>query len=324
MTEPAEIDPKLLRAALGTFATGVTVVTTMDADGTAHGFTANSFTSVSLSPPLVLVCPARTSKSLVAMQASGVFAVNVLSEEQRTTSNLFASKTDDKFANLDWTAGTTGAPLLAGSAGWFDCTIEDTYPGGDHMIIVGRVRAFGEDALAPLGYFRGSYFSASLEQAGQRREGAIFAAIVEYQGKVLLRRLEDDSWALPQASRAGVVPLGGLLATLTEAGAPSTLNFLFSVADTSVKGVPLIVYRGQASAVPEIADSSVWRFWDEADCADLTLSDYETKMTLSRFFREWRKGAYSLFAETGDTGRLAGLSDIPKIYNRPEAEQESS
>ncbi len=151
-------DARTLRDALGCFATGVTVVTTLDEDGQPVGLTANSFTSVSLEPPLLLVCIAKSAGSLAAMEAAENFAVNVLHIGQQPTSNLFAKSGEDRFAATPWSRGHNGAPLLSGALANFECRRHALHDGGDHVILVGEVvRARFEPRRDPLLYFRGKY-----------------------------------------------------------------------------------------------------------------------------------------------------------------------
>lgn len=151
-------DPRTLRDAMGCFATGVTIVTALDAAGVPVGLTANSFTSVSLDPPLLLVCIANTAGTAVVLRAAGHFGVNVLQIGQQPASNRFASKGEDRFANLPWAPGQTGVPLLGSSLVSFECQRESVHEAGDHFILVGRVvRAQFEPHRDPLLYFRGKY-----------------------------------------------------------------------------------------------------------------------------------------------------------------------
>jgi flavin reductase (DIM6/NTAB) family NADH-FMN oxidoreductase RutF/pimeloyl-ACP methyl ester carboxylesterase len=151
-------DARTLRDALGCFATGVTVVTAKAADGTPIGLTANSFTSVSLDPPLLLVCIANGAGSAEALLQARHFAVNVLQIGQQPSSNRFASKGEDRFTGIEWSEGEQGAPVLNGSLGAFECERHAVHEGGDHFILVGRVRkATFEPRRDPLLYFRGKY-----------------------------------------------------------------------------------------------------------------------------------------------------------------------
>jgi flavin reductase (DIM6/NTAB) family NADH-FMN oxidoreductase RutF len=151
-------DPRALRNALGCFATGVTVITARSPDGQLIGFTANSFNSVSLDPPLVLFSLDRKAQSLRGFQMSTHFAVNILARDQRALSNQFARATDDKFAGVAFTRWDSGAPILEGAIASFECRLRDMHAGGDHVIFVGQVeRMAAREDGEPLLYFRGSY-----------------------------------------------------------------------------------------------------------------------------------------------------------------------
>ncbi|AMG74410.1 alpha/beta fold hydrolase [Sphingopyxis granuli] len=151
-------DARTFRDALGCFATGVTVVTAIDPDGVPIGLTANSFTSVSLDPPLLLVCIANSSGSAAILRGADHFAVNVLQIGQQPTSNRFAGKGEDRFAATPWEIGEFGTPVLVGSLGSFECARDAVHEGGDHFILVGRVlKAIFEPRRDPLLYFRGKY-----------------------------------------------------------------------------------------------------------------------------------------------------------------------
>jgi 3-hydroxy-9,10-secoandrosta-1,3,5(10)-triene-9,17-dione monooxygenase reductase component len=152
------------RDVLGLFCTGVTVVTSVS-DGEPVGMTCQSFSSVSLEPPLVMFCPARTSRAWPLIQRAGYFCVNILSRVQEDLSNGMATRGPEKFQGVDWAPASTGAPVIEGVLGYVDCTIERVHEAGDHYIVVGRVQelAFGdgrpEDALTdvPLLFHRGAY-----------------------------------------------------------------------------------------------------------------------------------------------------------------------
>lgn len=146
-----------LRSALGRFATGVTIVTCRDAAGERVGLTANSFSALSLSPPLVLWSLRRASPSLAAFEAARHFAVNVLAETQVELSRRFASPLPGKFDEGVWSRGQGGAPVLAGSAAVFECERVATHDGGDHLLFIGRVLRLGDIAVAPLVFQGGHY-----------------------------------------------------------------------------------------------------------------------------------------------------------------------
>ena len=152
------------RNALGTFPTGVTIVTTLDKDNKPIGFTANSFTSVSLKPQLILICIDKASFNLGSFSKAESFAVNVLSESQDQISTTFARPVSDRFERIDWESRVTGSPIIKGSAAWFDCSKDNFIDAGDHFILVGRVLAFDSTTKTPLVYLRGNYVNLNLEQ----------------------------------------------------------------------------------------------------------------------------------------------------------------
>ena len=153
-----QFDGREFRDTLGQFATGV-VIATGCLDGTPAGFAAQSFASLSLDPPLVALCPSKTSTSWPKLRESGHFCINILGESQQDISDLFAQTGIDKFADLPWQPGQTGSPVLAGVLAYIDCELADELDAGDHTIAIGRVRDLGvlEEQGAPLLYWRGAY-----------------------------------------------------------------------------------------------------------------------------------------------------------------------
>jgi len=145
------------RQAVGSFTTGVTVVTTCDDAGVRYGLTANSFASVSLEPPLVLFCVDRQAPSLTGLHRSRHFAINVLASDQEEIAKRFARRADDKFAGLNWRVGILGAPLLDRSIAHIECTFEHSHPSGDHEIIIGRVHRVRVYAGEPLVFHRSRF-----------------------------------------------------------------------------------------------------------------------------------------------------------------------
>ncbi|MEM7176545.1 MAG: flavin reductase family protein [Pseudomonadota bacterium] len=150
-------DTRALRTALGSFATGVTIVTAMSDQGEPVGFTANSFTSVSLDPPLLLVCLAHKAMSYRIFRAADSFAVNVLSAHQEDTAMRFATQGADKFSDMDWQAGRMGAPIIPGCIAQFDCAMHERMTAGDHDILMGRVIGFAREEGSALVYHSGSF-----------------------------------------------------------------------------------------------------------------------------------------------------------------------
>ncbi len=159
MSEPLEVlgpDSKQFREVLGHFATGITVITAMDGEEPV-GLAVNSFTSVSLDPPLVLFCAAKSSSTWPRIERAGHFTVNVLDEEQEDVSRLFATSGTDRFGQVGWRVGTQG-PILDDVHAFLDCTLEVVHEAGDHWIVVGRVVDLGLAADAgPLVFYQGRY-----------------------------------------------------------------------------------------------------------------------------------------------------------------------
>ncbi len=151
------VDPKELRRVMGHFATGVTVITTRDIHGVPYGLTANAFMSLSLDPPLALIGIDKTAQCYRCFDASKVFAVNFLSEEQEEISRRFATKGIDKFAGLEWSEESSGAAILPGVIGYVECRVEKIYDGGDHAIIVGEIVNAHAGGGRPLLFFQGKY-----------------------------------------------------------------------------------------------------------------------------------------------------------------------
>ena len=152
--------PQEFRAALGSFATGVTVVTSLDPSGRPVGLTANSFNSVSLSPPLVLWSLSKRAGSMPAFSAGSHYAINILAAEQRTLAERFASKDVDRFAGVTFRRGAGGAPVIEGSAAVFECFNRSQYEEGDHIIFVGEVeRCEQREGSQPLIFHGGRYFT---------------------------------------------------------------------------------------------------------------------------------------------------------------------
>ncbi len=156
-----EADARRLRDAFGCFTTGVTIVTTRGEDGEPVGFTANAFASVSLTPPLVLVCVDLAANSLPALKDAGVFVVNVLHAGQEEMARLFASPGVHRFKDAAHGAWKTGAPVLDGCMANFECATEQAFDAGDHRIFIGRVVQVRMDPdHAPLVFLRGDYCEA--------------------------------------------------------------------------------------------------------------------------------------------------------------------
>ncbi len=156
-TDPQTASPERFRAVLSNFATGVTIITST-ISGEAVGMSANSFTAVSLEPPLVAFCAAHSSTTYPRIREAGTFCVNVLAEDQAEVAKLFSLRGIDRFSQVSWRPAPSGAPLLEGVLAWVDCTISAEHEAGDHVIVVGEVKSLGATpGEAPLLFFQSSY-----------------------------------------------------------------------------------------------------------------------------------------------------------------------
>src|SRR5258707_1097374 len=156
-SDSSAIDPRDFRNALGTYATGVTIITAVGTNGKPYGLTCNSFASVSLNPPLVLWSLGMFSQGSSIFQNASHFAVNVLGASQQALATKFAKSSDDKFAGVAWTPGLGDAPVLADSVANFQCRAASRYYGGDHVIFLGAVEAYAYNRQEPLLFSRGGY-----------------------------------------------------------------------------------------------------------------------------------------------------------------------
>jgi flavin reductase (DIM6/NTAB) family NADH-FMN oxidoreductase RutF len=156
------IDHDLFRAVLGRFASGITIITARDEHGTPHGMTVSAFSSLSLDPPLILVCIGHDATMAPLMARATSFAVNILSAGQEAVSRRFAGKVDDRFAGIGYHDGELGDPVLEEVLAWIQCRIVARHEAGDHVIVVGQAEQAGATDGKPLLYYRGGY--ATLER----------------------------------------------------------------------------------------------------------------------------------------------------------------
>jgi flavin reductase (DIM6/NTAB) family NADH-FMN oxidoreductase RutF len=156
-SDNSPIDPRDFRNALGTFGTGVTIVTAMSPDGKPYGVTCNSFASVSLNPPLVLWSLGMFSQGLPIFQNASYFTVNVLDASQQELALKFAKSSGEKFDGVEWKPGLGNTPIIAGTVAHFQCRAVNRYYGGDHIIFLGAVEAYAYNGQEPLLFARGGF-----------------------------------------------------------------------------------------------------------------------------------------------------------------------
>ncbi len=298
-----------LRTAFGSFMTGVTIVTTAGVDGQPRGFTANSFTSVSIEPPLLLICIGKSAASMDIFQRAKGFAVNILSEAQKDTSVLFASKRPDKFEAAKWHAGPFGNPLIEGSAAWFDCARYQVIDAGDHIILMGHIEAFSYTDANPLGYARGGYITLGLEQAAVNAATSssrtIVGAILENEGRlVLMPDGRPGGLSLPEVGRSGVNGSASQLhAHLAREGIDATLGFLFAVFENPKTQEQCIYYRGEAllHARGRTVLASFENIpWDK-------LPDDTTRSMVKRYVEERKIGRFKIYSGDHERGVMKSV-----------------
>jgi (E)-2-((N-methylformamido)methylene)succinate hydrolase len=310
-TPVATIDPRDLRTAFGTFMTGVTVVTTRETNGNLRGFTANSFSSVSLEPPLLLICLSKAAASSDAFSTARRFAVNILAENQKDISGIFASKRPDKFTGLDWNEGPDGTPVLAGVAAWFECLRHEIIDAGDHIILIGRVTNYAHNTASPLGYARGGYFTLGLEQSAvnalSQASRAEVGAILECGGRLVVKcNAATGKYALPCIGEAGKAGSASqLIALLKSDGVDAELGFLFAVFENADSRTQSIYYRGTSDLHP----ASAYETLDFETLPWDAFSDTAVVSMLRRYSEERKQGRYGIYSGDHLRGEIRELNN---------------
>ena len=296
-----KIDPRALRNAFGTFMTGVTVVTAHDGNGNPLGFTANSFTSVSIEPPLVLVCMAQSSQNYDALTHAGGFAVNVLSEHQKEVSNTFSQQVKDRFAAVHWHTGPYGAPIFDGASAWFDCSMYKTVDAGDHVILIGKVEAFDASPAPGLGYVRGVYVSpAAAAEALSQNANLFVSALITRGNEVLLLDDGNGGLALPETR----VDKGGATAALNRminnSGVSAEPGFIYSVFEEETREHQHISFLCQAAnGIPTQGSFTA------LTAATLkNVANPAVRTMLERFAAESRMGNYGIYYGNQSSGKV--------------------
>jgi len=312
------------RRALGSFLTGVTVVTTIGPEGEPRGFTANSFTSVSLDPPLVLVCIAHKALGHPVFATAKSFAINVLNESQKAASGIFASKAADKFGSVDWRAGQTGSPVLDDSVACFDCDMERLVEAGDHSILIGRVRDFQHNSAQPLGYCRGAYVTPGLSQEAlaAAQPGTDVGVILENGGRILFLETPDGAFELPRGRGLGSASDSKSLKGLLAAKAiEAQLGFLFAVWDDAGNQSRTHVYYRGTFDVPASSDRGV-RLIDIDAIESLRIADPAIRAMLTRYVRECTQDAFGVYVGNEVEGEVRSLamSAAPVPFNTGDQE----
>ena len=309
------LDLRQLRNAFGTFLTGVTVVTSREEGGVPRGFTANSFTSVSLAPPMLLICIDKAAESFNVFTRSSGFAVNILSETQVETSGLFASKRMDKFDVVAWSDSPTGNPILEGVSAWFDCKRNQVIDAGDHIILLGRVESYDYNEHIGLGYVRGGYLSLGLEQSAVEAVGSdadvIVGAIVECEGKILLTENATKDLQVPASGLDGVTgSLGKLQNKLDALEIGISLRSLFAVFESEKSGQQSIYYRAKADFIPSndrLSGQLKGQFWSYDTIPWHRIESIAIRIMLKRYIDESERQRYGIYFGSDRDGAVEAL-----------------
>ncbi|MGO4909944.1 flavin reductase family protein [Pseudorhodobacter sp. W20_MBD10_FR17] len=295
---------RLLRDAFGAFMTGVTVVTTMDETGQPIGFTANSFSSVSLDPPLLLVSIAKSSSNHGVFAGAKGFAINILSETQKDVSNTFARPVEDRFATVKWAKGPGGAPVIEGVSTWFDCALHQVVEAGDHDILIGRVVGFDANHRPGLGYYRGSYFSPSAAaEAVAAGPDVVISAIIEAGGSILLVDDGQGGISLPmtRVGRAGAqAALAKMIADLGISAAP---GFIYAFYEDTKSGQQNIAFL--CAAAEGVPIKGAYVPMSSQGVSDV--GDPAVRSMLERFVQESAQGNYGVYIGNQDQGRVSSM-----------------
>jgi flavin reductase (DIM6/NTAB) family NADH-FMN oxidoreductase RutF len=298
------INTRELRDAFGAFMTGVTIVTTARDDGQPLGFTANSFSSVSLDPALLLVSIAKTSSNFQTFSTTGHFAINILAEGQKDLSNTFARPSDDRFANVGWHLSAHRNPLIDDVSAWFDCTTHAVIDAGDHALIVGKVEAFHSAGYAGLGYYRGGYFTpAKLSAEVIAGPKVIVSAIITRDDKVLMVETSDGKWALPSREIGNEGADKALAALFRQYQPDASASFIYSVYNNTDTHYQYISFL--CSAPDEAAVAGEFVSLDDLD-AD-AFQDSALASMLERYRKESQLKSYGLYFGDHSTGTVRPL-----------------
>lgn len=295
------LDTRALRNAFGSFMTGVTVVTSYDKDGQPIGFTANSFTSVSLDPPMVLVCLANTSQNYDALVSADGFAVNILAETQTDVSNTFARPVEDRFATVNWQEGPEGSPVIAGVSAWFDCTMHKTVEAGDHVILIGTVAAFEDTTKPGLGYVRGAYVTPSMTaDALAQNCDLVVSALIERDGEVLLVDDSSGCLALPETTVIDEGTTAAVQKLIDATGLNAQPGFIYSVFEDVIRKRQHISFLCKAGA--GMPKKGVFVPLTSAALDDV--SDPAILTMLERLAQEAAIGSFGIYYGTQNSGEV--------------------
>lgn len=298
-------DPKVLRSAFSSYMTGVTVVTACTDDGSLVGFTANSFTSVSLDPPLLLVCPGNHLNSYKTFEQCEHFAVNVLSDSQEFVSNEFARSKGDRFSVVDWSADDNGCPIIAGTSASFSCCVHSRQTMGDHLVLVGEVVGFEHSATPGLGYCSNGYFTLGREReanaAPATGQTGFTGVIIEHEGQVLLKE-SDGVKSVPHFAIAdGEGARSTLVDHINSQGLSLSLGPVYSLYDDKTKGHRYTFFTAKASTATTAGMGSYYPIETLADSRFVDIAHTDMVM---RYRNEYQTKAFGLYVGDAIQGEV--------------------
>ena len=305
-----DIDPKVLRRAFGSFMTGVTIVTTVDQSGAPVGFTANSFSSVSMDPPLLLVCPAKSLSSFDLFDKCSHFHVSVLAHDQQAVSNIFASAEEDRFSKVDWSSDANGCPQIDGAIASFSCRRHQSVDAGDHIILLGQVTDFAVHDAHGLGYGVGGYFSLNMERKATElqtsEQSVVVGAVVERGGKVLLCDAVGDpkKWALPELEIDHETPSFDAIEEhlSSRLGIPINVGSVYSIFDHASENKSFIYYRVSIDEHHQPMESA-GEFHDIDTLTELPYVAKTTQNMLRRYVDESSTGNHRVYIGSASNGK---------------------
>jgi len=302
------VNTRELRDAFGAFMTGVTIVTTAGDDGKPLGFTANSFSSVSLDPALLLVSIAKTSGNYQTFSTAGHFAINILAEGQKDLSNTFARPSDDRFANVNWQLSANRNPLIDDVSAWFDCTTHAVIDAGDHALIVGRVEAFHSAGFAGLGYYRGGYFTpAKVSAEVIAGPKVIVSAIIAREDKVLLVKTADGKWGLPSKEIGKEGADKALADIFTKYQPDASASFIYSVYNNTETHYQYISFLCSAPDELAAAGDASAKFISLEDIETQAFQDSALASMLQRYRKESELKSYGMYFGDHSNGTVRPL-----------------
>ncbi|HEV3428467.1 MAG TPA: flavin reductase [Paraburkholderia sp.] len=304
----APINTRELRDAFGAFMTGVTIVTTSRDDGQPLGFTANSFSSVSLDPALLLVSIAKTSSNYQTFSTTRHFAINVLAEGQKDLSNTFARPSEDRFANVDWNLSANHNPLIGDVSAWFDCTTHAVIDAGDHALLVGKVEAFHSAGYAGLGYYRGGYFTpARLSAEVIAGPKVIVSAIIARDDKVLLTRTANNKWGLPSKEISKEGADKALAEIFGKYQPDASASFIYSAYNNTETHYQYISFLCSAPEEAALAGDAPGQFVSLDDIEADQFQDGAVASMLQRYRKESQLKSYGMYYGDHSNGTVRPL-----------------